>query len=62
MEELEKVLYSALFEHTLVKMIFSSPRKKSLPYKKVTLRPVLLQDRPMFQAEFHYEKKRFMKI
>ena len=57
MEELEKVLYSALFEHTLVKMIFSSPRKKSLPYKKVTLRPVLLQDKPMFQAEFHYEKK-----
>ena len=50
MEELEKVLYSALFEHTLVKMIFSSPRKKSLPYKKVTLRPVLLQYKPMFQA------------
>ena len=23
----------------------------------MTLRPVLLQDKPMFQAEFHYEKK-----
>ena len=34
MEELEKVLYSALFEHTLVKMIFSSPRKNLCLIKK----------------------------
>lgn len=57
MEQLKQTFQSALFEQTLVKIIFSNPRKKSLPYKKVTLRPILLHGRKMFQAEFHYEKK-----
>lgn len=57
METLKQTLRAALFEQTPVKIIFSSPRKKSLPYRKVTLRPILLQGQPIFQAEYHYEKK-----
>lgn len=55
--QIEETLRQCLFEDTLVKIIFSSPRKKSLPYRKITLRPVLLQGKLAFQAEYHYEKK-----
>ncbi|MBN7772916.1 class I SAM-dependent methyltransferase [Clostridium aminobutyricum] len=41
----------------LNKMIFGNLRKKSTLYKKVTIRPILLQGKPLFQAEYHYEKK-----
>lgn len=57
MDPLTQVLKECLFERTPVKIIFSSKRKKSLPYSKVVLRPILLQEHPAFQAEFHYEKK-----
>lgn len=57
METLKKNLRTILFQQTPVKIIFSRPRKKSLPYRKVTLRPILLQGQTLFQAEYHYEKK-----
>lgn len=57
MQTLKQTLQTALFDQTPVKIIFSSPRKKSLPYKKITLRPILLQGQLLFQAEYHYEKK-----
>ncbi len=57
MNQLSNLLETCIFKQTLVKIIFSNRRKKSLPYRKVTLRPVVLQGRDAFQAEFHYEKK-----
>lgn len=41
----------------LVKIIFADKRKKSLKYKKATLRPVTIKGEYMYQAEFHYENK-----
>ena len=38
-------------------MVFGDTRKKSLPYKKVSLRPILLKHKLSYQAEYHYEKK-----
>ncbi|MCB6993551.1 SAM-dependent methyltransferase [bacterium 210820-DFI.6.37] len=57
MNQINMVLEQCCFQLTPVKFIFSSPRKKSLPYRKVTLRPILLQEQLAFQAEYHYEKK-----
>ncbi len=57
MEQIIKVLEKSLFKYKPVKLIFSNARKKSLPYKKVTLRPVIIQCQMMYQAEYQYEKK-----
>ena len=57
MDQLKETLLDCLFEKTLVKIIFSSPRKKSLPYRRVTVRPILLQGQLSWQAEYTYEKK-----
>ena len=57
MEQIRTVLEKSLFEYKPVKLIFSNARKKSLPYKKVTLRPVIIQCQMMYQAEYQYEKK-----
>ncbi|MCQ4637619.1 SAM-dependent methyltransferase [Anaerovorax odorimutans] len=57
MNQLKETLSACLFQRTPVKIIFSSPRKKSLPYRRVTIRPVLLRGKPAWQAEYAYEKK-----
>lgn len=49
-------------EHTLnheilVKLSFGDLRRKSSPYKKVVLRPVLLQGKLNYQAEYHFPTK-----
>ncbi len=44
-------------DEKLIKMIFSSKRKKSLEYSKVTIKPLILKGRYMYQAEFTYDKK-----
>jgi SAM-dependent methyltransferase len=41
----------------LIKLIFGGLRKKSTPYKKVTIRPIRLQGKPLFQVEYHFDKK-----
>ena len=41
----------------LEKLVFSAARNKSVPYKKLTIRPVMIKGRLAFQAEFAYEKK-----
>lgn len=49
---------SDIFEdEKLVKMVFSNKRKKSLEYSKVTIKPLILKGRYMYQAEFAYDKK-----
>jgi len=52
--QLKSIFDGILTEGNLVKAVFSSVRKKSLPYKKVTIRPLSLQGDIEFQAEFHY--------
>ena len=42
---------------TLLKIIFSGKRKKSLEYSRVTMRPVLVGDKLVYQAEYTYPKK-----
>ena len=57
MNEIQK-LYSMVFQsENLIKMIFSGKRLKSLPYNKVTVRPVIIQNEVLFQIEYTYDKK-----
>ena len=57
MEKILQVLFTAIDSGRLVKIIFAGKRKKSIEYKKITLRPVTIKGEYMFQAEFHYDKK-----
>lgn len=57
MELINKLLNEILNNNTLVKIIFSGLRKKSLPYQKVSIRPIILQGNLNYQVEYHYEKK-----
>ena len=42
---------------SLIKIVFSGLRKKSLPYQRVVIRPVLIQGELCYQAEFQYAGK-----
>ncbi|MEA4923517.1 MAG: SAM-dependent methyltransferase [Eubacteriaceae bacterium] len=47
-----------LFEkENIVRLVMSSPRRKSLEYKKISLRPILLHEKTAYQCEYHFEKK-----
>ena len=51
-------LFAEVFsEDSLVKIIFSGKRRKSLEYGKVTLRPMQIGGRLKYQAEYTYPKK-----
>lgn len=57
MEKITQTLCSCFDNGKLIKVIFAGKRKKSLEYKKVTLRPVTIKGEYMYQAEYHYDKK-----
>lgn len=57
MEKVTQILCGAFDSGKLIKVIFAGKRKKSIEYKKVTLRPVSIKGEYMYQAEFHYDKK-----
>lgn len=59
MEQIKELFRECLFRQTPVKFIFSNRRKKSSPCKKAVLRPVMLQNQPAWQMEYHHEKKVF---
>lgn len=42
---------------SLIRIVFADKRRKSIEYKKVTMRPVSIKGEYMYQAEFHYDKK-----
>lgn len=44
-------------EPSLIKLVFGDLRKKSLPYKKVTMRPVKIGGSFVFQTEYTYSNK-----
>ncbi len=54
---LEKTLNEIFTNKTLVKMIASNKREKSLEYSKVTIKPVVLKGTYQYQAEYSYNKK-----
>lgn len=55
--ELLKEIYSEDNADDLIKVILGNIRKNSNPCKKVTIRPIMLQCKLMFQVEYHFEKK-----
>ena len=42
MKDLQNILEEIFSQEKLIRIIFSAKRKKSLPYRKVTIRPVNL--------------------
>lgn len=56
MEKITQVLCSTMDSGRLTKMIFAGKRRKSLEYRKITLRPVTIKGELMYQAEYHYDK------
>ena len=57
MEQITQVLCGAMDGGRFTKIILSGRRKKSLPHRKITLRPVSIKGEYMYQAEYHYDKK-----
>lgn len=57
MNQLEKLLADIFSGGELIRMVFSSKRKKSIEYTKVTIRPVEISGQLLFQAEYTYDKK-----
>lgn len=57
MEKIKELLESLLEQETLIKLSFGDLRKKSNPFKKASLRPVLLQDGLYYQIEYHFPNK-----
>jgi len=56
-KQIETIFNDVLSEEKLVKAVFSAARKKSLPYKRVTVRPISLHGIIVFQVEFHYNDR-----
>lgn len=57
MEKITQIICSAMDNGKLIKIIFAGKRRKSLEYKKITLRPVTIKGELMYQAEYHFDKK-----
>ena len=57
MDKITQTLCYAMNGQSLVRIVFADKRKKSIEYKKVTMRPVSIKGEYMYQAEFHYDKK-----
>ncbi|WP_027398851.1 class I SAM-dependent methyltransferase [Anaerovorax odorimutans] len=57
MERFNELINEILASNSLIKMVFSGLRKKSLPFKKVSIRPVIIQGLVYYQAEYHFDKK-----
>ena len=57
MNKIIDLLEKTLDNETLIKLIFGDLRKKSNPYKKAILRPLLLQGELCYQIEYHFQSK-----
>ena len=57
MDKIKELLIELFENKALNKMIMSDLRHKSTEYKKVAIRPVILQGFLWYQAEYHYNKK-----
>ena len=50
MEKITQTLCSVMDSDRLIKIIFAGKRRKSIEYKKVTMRPVSIKGEYMYQA------------
>ena len=57
MEKIIDIIRTVLDQEMLIKLSFGDLRKKSNPYKKAILRPVLLQGELYYQIEYHFQNK-----
>lgn len=57
MEKLRTLFEEIFCEEKLVKMVFGDKRRKSLEYKKVMIRPVLIGGQLVYQVEYTFDKK-----
>lgn len=57
MDKINALLSETIENGSLIKIIFSGLRKKTIPYQRVMVRPVLMQDEVFYQAEFQYSGK-----
>ncbi len=57
MNKIIDLLENTLENETLIKLSFGDLRKKSNPYKKAILRPLLLQGELCYQIEYHFQNK-----
>lgn len=57
MNPFETLLLEQLSSQSVLYLSFGGLRKKSNPFQKVTIRPILLQGTLCYQAEYHFEKK-----
>ena len=57
MTELQNFFETVFSQEKIIKIIFSARRKKSLPYQKVTIRPVLIGGKLLFQEEYIFDRK-----
>ena len=57
MDKFNELINQILENQSLIKMIFSGLRKKTTPYQRIEIRPLLLQGQLCYQIEYHYQKK-----
>lgn len=57
MNELKQTIEKIFDEGNIIRIILASKRKKSNPYRKVTIRPVIIKDCLSYQAEYVFDKK-----
>ena len=56
-DKLEQLFAELFAGNSLLKIIFSGKRKKSLAYSKVMMRPLKISGKTKYQAEYTYPKK-----
>jgi len=57
MKEIKDILENIMQNENLIKMVFGSSRKKTLPYTKIVIHPILLKEEFQYQVEYHYTNK-----
>jgi SAM-dependent methyltransferase len=57
MNKIIDLLKETIENDTLIKLVYGDLRKKSNPYKKAVIRPLLLQDELCYQIEYHFQNK-----
>ena len=57
MYKINQLLLEVLEDPELVRVVFADKRRKSIEYKRVTMRQVMIRSEIMYQAEFQYDKK-----
>ncbi|QOX62240.1 SAM-dependent methyltransferase [Anoxybacterium hadale] len=57
MDKINTLFTETIENGSLIKIVFSGLRKKTIPYHRVTVRPVLIQAEVFYQVEFQYSNK-----